>query len=376
MPTVSDRRLIARWVFRGAGWVLLLAGPYLLRYLSNVDQQSFVLFPDREDLQSRYHAALELVTFVSAIFCLLTARGLRLGRNWARWTGVTASMLLLPFFPVLTAAGIAGIWYLINKWPEIASKKTEAIPAPQTNDYWTAKRKSIAQKILAGVVGTAALVFMGLVAAYARMRGMYSWNPGILCLPFLFFIDITVHELGHVTVAWALHNRLRTINIGPFTFRDLGHGYQFHFDWRRMFVWNGFVSSASLTGENLRLKLIAEVAGGPAAAMLGALTMAAVFLLLPGTPLQVVWWIPGYLFVLFVNDAIVNLLPVGYSDGSMLFHLILWTDPGRLLISRSVVAQIREDATVLQHQADFGKKWICGEALCSKPCRAARATPC
>jgi tetratricopeptide (TPR) repeat protein len=356
MPSESDRRILARGVFRGAGWVLLLAGPYILRYLTNVDQQAAVLFPDRDDLQSRYHAAADLLTFGSAVFCLLTARGLRLSRNWARWTGMVASMLLLPLFPLLTAAGAAGVWYLAINWPAIAPKKTDGKPAPITNDYWTAKRKSLAQKILAGVVGTVALISMGLVAAYARIRGMHSWNPGIFCLPFLLLIDITVHELGHVAVAWALHNRLRTINIGPFTFRDLGHGYQFHFDWRRMFAWSGFVSSASLTGDDLRLKLIAEVAGGPAAAVLGALTMAAAFLLLPGTPLQALWWIPGYLFVLFVNDAIINLLPVGYSDGSMLLHLILWTGPGRLLISRSVVAQIREDAVLLHGQGNFAKK--------------------
>jgi tetratricopeptide (TPR) repeat protein len=362
MPSESDRRILARGVFRGAGWVLLLAGPYLLRYLTNVDQQAEILFPDDDGFQSRYHAFANLLVLTSGLFCLLTARGLRLGRNWGRGTGLAASMMLLPLFPLLTIAGAVGVWYQATKWPSIAPGKTTGKPAPETNDYWTRKRKSPAQKILAGLIGMAGLVSMGLVSAYARLRGMDSWNPGILCLPLLFLIDITVHELGHVTMAWALHNRLRTVNVGPFTFRDLGHGHQFHFDWRRMFTWSGFVSSASLTGENLRRNLIAEVAGGPAAALLGAITMAAVFLLLPGTPLQVVWWIPGYLFILFVNDAIVNLLPLGYSDGSMLFHLILWTEPGKLLISRSVVAQIREDALMLHGRGEFEKKvdlWNC-----------------
>ncbi len=316
MANVSDRRLITRWVFRGAGLVLLVGGTFVLRYLTNIDQQADVLFPDNPDLKTRFHAAANLLVLIAALLCLLTSRGLQLGRGWARWTGMLASSLLLPLFPLLSLVGVGGIWMLALQWPTIAPSKEDAKPVAKSSDYWTAKRNSFAQRSVGGVLGLAGLLSLTLVERYAAFLGMPQWSPGILCLPVLLLIDITVHELGHVTVAWALHNRLRAVNVGPFSFHDFGHGHQFHFDWKRLFAWNGFVSSASLTGDNLRTKMIAEVAGGPTAALLGAVTMAAVFSLLPGTALAALWWFPSCMFGDIRDADAVMRSPVGYSTAA------------------------------------------------------------
>lgn len=354
----SDRRGLLRWIFLGFGLFLLFGRSLAGGLLAPPGVVAEMLHPGDAYRQTLLRAFLNLTVSTAAILCLITARGLRLGRGWSRATGMCACVLLLPMFPLLTLAGAAGLWVTATKWPQAPreASKTALTPALKSKDYWIAKRRAPLQQFIAGSLGVIALAAVGMVRVYARSLGMTSWDPGFLCLPVLLLFDVMVHEMGHVTMAWALHNRLRMIHIGPFTFRDFGHGYQFHFDWRRLFAAGGFVSSASLTGENLRKKLVAEVFGGPVAALLAALVSAAVFLSLPGTPWQAACWMPGYLCVIFLFDGVVNLIPVGYSDGSMLLHLILWTPAGRLLIGRSRITQIREDADAFHGQAEYAKE--------------------
>jgi tetratricopeptide (TPR) repeat protein len=342
-------------MFLGLGLLLLFGAGTAERLLLHSSHLAAAFFPNDVRAQVRFLGVFGLATIVAAGLCLITAWGMKDGRRWSRWTGICASTLLLPLFPWVSLAGIAGLWVLIAKWPGMEAGKKPAKPAVQSKDYWNVSRKSFPQQFVAGLLGAVGFFALRFVAAYAHKLGMNAWQPGMICLPVLLLVDVTVHEMGHVTVAWALYQKLRAINIGPFTLRNFAHGRQFHFDWKRLFSSTGFVSSASLTGGNLRSKLIAEVAGGPAAALLGALVMAAAFLSLPGTRWQAVWWIPGYLSVIFLWDGIANLIPLGYCDGSMLFHLILGTPAGRALINLSALGQVREEAESLRGQADFGK---------------------
>src|SRR5664279_2651452 len=57
--------------------------------------------------------------------------------------------------------------------------------------------------------------------------------------------------------------------------------------------------------------------------------------------------------ILLIRDFLLNLLPAGYSDGSMLWHLSLQTEAGNLLMSRSVVAQMYEDCEALRGRAEL-----------------------
>ncbi len=210
-------------------------------------------------------------------------------------TGICFSILLVGLFSWLSLVGFGCLWALAKPL-KMPVAPEPAKPSTKSMDYWVAARKSLAQRVVAGCIALVGLASFPFVKFYAWKLGMKSWDPGLLSLPILLLIDVTVHEMGHVAMAWALHNRLRVINIGPFTFQDAGHGYHFHFDWRRLLGAGGFVSSASLTGENLRWKLVAEIAGGPAAALLGSLIAAATFFSLPGTSLEACWWIPRLSF--------------------------------------------------------------------------------
>src|SRR5689334_7057818 len=62
--------------------------------------------------------------------------------------------------------------------------------------------------------------------------------------------------------------------------------------------------------------------------------------------------------------AVVNLIPAGYSDGTMLWHLVLWTRPGKELISRSVLSRFYADAEEYHYQTDFDREIeVCQQAL-------------
>ena len=354
MPFRVNRVIALRWIFLVAGLFLLGGGGIILGLNTTARQFGEMLYPGDPRAQRGLLTAVTLIPFMISVLCLASAWGIPRSKSWARITGIWSSVGLILMFSPLSLAGFWCLWALAKPLDVPPSMKAANLAA-KSKDCWVAKRKSPIQRIIAGTLGVTSLVGLSFVKLYAHKLGMTSWEPGWLCLPFLLLIDVLVHEMGHVTMAWAMHNRLRVINAGPFTFQDSGHGFHFHFNWRRLFGAGGFVSSASLTGDNLRWKLVAEIAGGPAAALLGALVSTAIFLSLPGTGLQSFWWIPGYLAVIFLFDAIVNLIPVGYCDGSMLLHLILWTRAGQLLIGRSGLGHLREDADTLQDQADFVK---------------------
>jgi tetratricopeptide (TPR) repeat protein len=356
MPIPSDRRILLRWIFFVSGWILLLFPSFVVRSVLGIDTWAAHAYPGNHRQQALLFSVATLDLLVSALLCLVTARGLKRSRRWSRWTGVCACAILLFGFPWMTIAGAAGLYTLLFKLPRL-----EAPPAPkQTTDYWTRKRKSWLQQVFIYIgffmaVGPG----MGWFQHYAHRLGMPAWHSngkGLLYL-FVFGLFITaVHEMGHATMAWALYHRVRVINIGPFTFSNIGHGYQCHFQWKQLLNSGGHVASIPSGGANIRLKVITMIAAGPAASLLNGLLMLAVFLSLPGTRWQGYWSIPAFICVLALFDGVLNLLPVGYSDGSMLFHLILWTRHGRVLIGHLQAAQMHEDADGYHKQADFEKE--------------------
>src|ERR1700758_1154643 len=178
---------------------------------------------------------------------------------------------------------------------------------------WTRKRKSWVQQVCI-YIGFFVALGPGMVwfQRYAHRMGMPAWSSqgkGIIYL-IVFGLWITaIHEMGHATMAWALYHRVRRINIGPFTFSNVGHGYQFQFEWKRLLNGGGHVAAVPPGGAHLRLKVIAMIAAGPGASLLNGFLMFALFFSLPGTSLQSYWWIPGFLCVLSIMDGVLNLVP-------------------------------------------------------------------
>ncbi|HEV3330408.1 MAG TPA: M50 family metallopeptidase [Bryobacteraceae bacterium] len=350
MPQANDRRVLLRWIFLVSGWILLLGDNFVVQYVLRLESA-----PRGTHRPDPLVALAHLCLLVSSLLCLATARAFRRSRKWARWTGISACLILLPWFPWLTLVAAVGLYTLIARFPRL----DRPAPPKQTTDYWTRKRKSWVQQVFIYVGYFAAMgPGMAWVQRYAHLMWMPTWHPnGRILYLIVFGLFITaVHELGHAIVAWALYHRVRVINIGPFTFSNFGHGYQFHFQWQRLLNGGGHVAAIPSDGRHLRLKLIAVIAAGPAASLLNALLMFAIFLSLPGTSWQSYWWIPGFIGVLAITDGVLNLVPAGYSDGSMLFHTILWTRHGQALINHLQAAQLNEDADVCHKQADFEKE--------------------
>ena len=359
MPTISKRQTLLRWMFLAVGLLLLFGGNLPFRTVS--ENVSEMLYPDRPDAQRLFLNICATVNLLGATLSLITAWGIRRQRRWARGCGIAASLVLLVLFPLASLAGMLGLHLSMSQpletSPVVARVQAaeKAALAKKSKDFWIAGRQSRWQGFVLGILGIAGFLALCAVSFYALQLKMTGWNLGWIFLPVFLLIDVTVHEFGHVAAAWALKNRLRTVNIGPFTFRDFGRGPQFHFDWRRLFHATGFVSSTPAPGPHFRARFIAQVAGGPAAAFLNGLVMACVFLALPDTRLQALWWFPGFLSVIAFFDVVMNLVPLGYSDGAMIFHLALLTRRGQALLSRIHAERSREESEALHNRAEFDK---------------------
>src|SRR5439155_26009826 len=106
---------------------------------------------------------------------------------------------------------------------------------------------------------------------------------------------------------------------------------------------------------------LAVIAAGPMASFGFGLASLGVFLALPGTGWQGYWWVPAFNAVLAFWYVAVCLLPMGYSDGSMLFHLGLGTSAGKLLNGRLILSKLAADAEAYHQRAEFYKETELGE---------------
>src|SRR6516225_7841035 len=107
------------------------------------------------------------------------------------------------------------------------------------------------------------------------------------------------------------------------------------------------MGAVPVSDQNLRGNEIAVIAAGPATNALTCLVLLAVFFSLPGIALQNWWWMASFNAVIAGLLTIGNLIPVGYCDGTMLYHIIRWTPAGRLLLDRKRVLQMEQEATAL-----------------------------
>ncbi|HMC59056.1 MAG TPA: M50 family metallopeptidase, partial [Candidatus Solibacter sp.] len=365
MRNLPDRRVLIGWMFDALGLGLIFGHQFVVHYVLRADFWPG-LFLGRNPAGNGYLiAAAHLYLPVTALLCCLAAYGLKRNKRWSRPVGIGTSALLLLGFPWLTIAGAAGLYVLMAK-SSLPIPVAATVPTKPTTDFWQSKRKSKAQTAILTILWMAVFWLPVLFGIYAHHAGMPAWNPGWrwwLWYSVFVLVNTALHESGHAIVAWAVGFKVRIVSIGPFTFwRDHGR-FQFRFDLGRLFENGGYMGAVPVCDQNLRWNQIAVVAAGPAINVLTCLVLLAVFFSMPGTGWQNWWWIASLNAVIAGVMAVGNLIPVGYCDGTMLFHLILWTPAGRLLLDRQRVIQMGEEADACHAHAAFDKEIELKEAM-------------
>jgi tetratricopeptide (TPR) repeat protein len=364
MFPLPDGRALLRWMFVSLGLIILSAPEFTVNSILRADRWAAFLFPGDPAAFTGFMAASYVYIGLTPLLCLATAFGLKRNRSWARWTGTSASSLLLFGFPLLTVAGALGLYALFAK-PRRPDPQPQPAPRPKvkTAGYWASrsdpKRDSKAQPIVAGIAMIFGFQGLALLTLYAQRSGMPAWNPGWTWWLYLFlflFLQTALHELGHAAMAWTLYFRVRTIAIGPLIFWNDGYGYQFRFEWNRLFDSRGYMGAAPVSDDDLLFRQIATVASGPFLTLLVGGFLLLLFLCLPGTAWQGVWWIVAFNAVLGICHAVMNLVPLGYSDGAMLYHLVRETPAGRHLLNHLKFSLIQEQADAAHSRADFEKE--------------------
>ncbi len=339
MPPRLDRRIVLAVAFLLAGLCVLYL-PYTLPHLLWV----VLLFPHGFRPILLYQA-LGLGQLVGGcLLCLLTASGLKHGKPWARWTGVCACATLVSGFPWFTIASAAGLYILLVDPPRLEA-------APRRGG----SRKGILVVPVACLLGFLAWRW---AVDWAQRMGMPPFVPSwefLLLYPLVFSVlQTAMHEFGHAVVAWAFEFRIRLLYIGPFLFWKDWYGSHWRVEWKRLFSSDsGYAGAVPSKEAHMRIGYVAMIAGGPAASLLGGLVFLAVFVCLPGTPLQHWWRAIAFNCVMGFGIALGSLIPTARSDGGKLWNMARRTAKGRSLFRWLHMALADQEAEAYHDSADF-----------------------
>jgi hypothetical protein len=116
MAARYDRATILRWIFLSAGVFLLLGGSVLLGFHTFIHQAGLIFVADAAE-RRKLVAVASVLPWATSTLCLLTWRGIGLGRSWARWTGTWASFLLIGLFSPISLLGFGCLWALAKPLP-------------------------------------------------------------------------------------------------------------------------------------------------------------------------------------------------------------------------------------------------------------------
>ena len=343
MRNPQHRRLLVRYGLDLLGFVLVIGGSYIVRD---------VIRPETVLARSFAHIG----TLIAGLLFWIAAAGLKRDKQWGVFCGYAACAFLLPGFPWLTLAGALGILVLATL-PAAVLPGDE--PPPPSRDYWEKKKRSKAQPVFAVIVWLFAMGAQGWLAVLATRWGMPRWYSGVRWWAYFstfVFLNAALHEGGHAVVAWAAGFKIHIVSVGPFViWRDHGR-YRIRFNIARLFETGGYIGAAPTSEDHLRGYEIAILIAGPAMNALTCLASIALFVALPGTPYQS-WWGPlSVLATVAGVMTVVNLTPLGYCDGSMLYHLILNTKRGRLLLQRKRVIRLEQEAEQAKAEANFQRE--------------------
>jgi tetratricopeptide (TPR) repeat protein len=358
VPRPFNRQAILRWAFFALGLFIVVRPDLLLNSTQAFAPFAQILFPNSRWGQVVLTLAITVLPMQGAVLYLITSWGLARGSRWARWTGLVGCIFLLPGFPWLTLAGLLGAGLILA----IPITKPAAIlneaARNASGDYWAKARNSRAQQIV--VFASGALLIPGFDGSVqlAQHIGLPEWTMGWLWWPWAFallLVNTTIHELGHLFMAWALHQELKFIAVGPVTVTKTRYGRSVRIRWGRLFETGGYMGSVPTVKTNVRLQEIAVILAGPAASLFTGLLSLAVFLSLPGTSWERYWELIAINGVIAFDYVLVSAIPFGYTDGSMLFHLLARTQPGQLLIDGYLAARAETEADAFLGSASFDR---------------------
>jgi len=223
---------------------------------------------------------------------------------------------------------------------------------PENEDFWDQKRESSFQWVHT-------VVDLGLIYAGNQLLLYYEPRSHLVAPLWLalysggWLVVTTVHELGHAMMAWCLGFKFRALNIGPLTIvKDpFGH-FHAQFTWRRLLHTGGYAAAVPVSEKHVRSKEILVVLAGPLASLLAGLLCWLLYLKGPGI-IGDYWAIPAIIAIVFTADFVTNLIPIGYCDGTMLLHLLAWTENGRSLVALLLSSKTDGDALQRSVQRDF-----------------------
>jgi len=361
MLPLPDGRVFLRWMFLALGLGMLFFPEFTVHSVLRAPHWAARIHPDDPNFYTSFMTGAYVYAVLAPLLSVATFFGLKRNKRWGRWTGAAASSLLLLGFPLLSPAGVVGLYALFTKPhpPDPRSRPTPPPPAASATGPWMSGRDSMAQPFITGIAMIFGFQGLALLTLYAQRNGMPAWNPGLtwwVCFFFSLFAQTALHELAHAAMAWTVLFRVRVIAIGPFAFRDDGYGYQFRLEWKRLLDSGGYMGAAPVSEDDLLSKQIAVVASGPLLSLVTGGLFLLAFLALPGTGWEAAWLVLAFNAVLGLCCAVMSLLPFGCSDGAMLYHLLSDTPAGRQLIAHIKVSLLQEQAAAAHSRADFPKE--------------------
>ena len=322
---MSGNRVWLRWCFTALGLALWLLPGTILHKMLNAYGWAANLYPDDPLGQAKFMLAVTVGLLVVGGLCQATAWGFKRQRPWARNVGIAACIGLLPGFPWLTLIGAIGLIAVVSQPRDERTVKEDT--------SLLRHRESFFDWIIGVATGVLLVVGLAFLFRYAHSLGLPSTPTRssfwvLLTIGELFVV--TVHEFGHALAAWAVRFRFKVINIGPLTvWKDATGHRHMKFDWKLLLRGGGYMGAVPTSEKSLRFNQILVVFAGPFVSLNAGLILFLLFLNLPGSSAEGLWVQVGMLSVLFVVDFIRNLIPIGYTDGTLLLHLALGTRKGR-----------------------------------------------
>jgi Zn-dependent protease len=287
------------------------------------------------------------VALVMAFPLGMAWRSIRKGRKTARVWAIVASLEVLlmatplvfyrpPHFPWLLEIGLStlGIAGLVAFGRRDAHAQLPLSPAkpPRVAGDGTSgflDQLAVFLAVVGYVIGQYQWMRWGHAQHLPFTRGLLFW----LLFAAAVLIEITAHELGHVSVGMALGMKLRLLIVGPFQWRVRDGRWTFQFLPTKFLSAGGAAGVVPTNPAQPTYQKIAMIAAGPLASLFTGLIAAAAALSAKGSSYQQAWELLALMATFGLVSFVVNLVPLRpeslYSDGARIYQLLSggpWAD--------------------------------------------------